>query len=332
MARQWTRDSLLSMSRFYQRSCLLNTAAQTGLFDAIADKPLNALEAADAIQADRRATTALLDALVAIELLDKDGDQYSMSPDLADLLTIDGKQSIAAMLRFQGNNLRRWAQLDHVVKSGTPQPTSPSIHGEQCDEESFIEAMNDVNRNSAPAIVAELASIRFTKLLDIGGASGTWAIEFLKHHPEATATIFDLPHVIPMAQQRLAAGGFGLRISLAPGDFYSDPLPPNHDLAWISAIIHQNSRAQNRDLFRKTFAALEPAGRVLIRDLVMDESRTTPRAGALFAIMMLLGTEAGGTYTFNEMRQDLESAGFVDVELIREHDWMDSIVSATKPR
>ena len=87
-------------------------------------------------------------------------------------------------------------------------------------------------------------------------------------------------------------------------------LPAGADLAWVSAIVHQNSRAQNRALFAKVFAALAPGGRIAIRDILMEEDRTRPVAGALFAVNMLVATEGGGTFTFAELREDLEAAGF----------------------
>ncbi|MFH1572109.1 MAG: methyltransferase, partial [Gemmatimonadota bacterium] len=67
-------------------------------------------------------------------------------------------------------------------------------------------------------------------------------------HPEMTAVIFDLPPVVAMAREPLAAAGMSERVSLVSGDFYVDPLPPGCDLALLSAIIHQNSPEQNRAL------------------------------------------------------------------------------------
>ena len=121
------------------------------------------------------------------------------------------------------------------------------------------------------------------------------------------------------------------RVTLAPGDFTVDPLPPNADLAWVSAIVHQNSRAQNRALFAKIFHALRPGGRIALRDILMDDNRTAPVAGALFAVNMLVATEGGGTFTFDELREDLESAGFVQAAVCRRDPGMNSVVVARKP-
>ncbi len=109
-----------------------------------------------------------------------------------------------------------------------------------------------------------------------------------------------------------------------------DPLPAGVDFAWVSAIVHQNSRQQNRALFESVFNALTPGGRIAIRDILMDEDRTNPVGGALFAINMLVATDCGGTFTFDELRQDLEGTGFTDVVIARNDQWMNSIVVAVK--
>jgi predicted O-methyltransferase YrrM len=174
--------------------------------------------------------------------------------------------------------------------------------------------------------------LKFKRLLDIGGASGTWLMAFLRACPRAKATLFDLPHVIPMARRRLAQAGFMSRVRLVAGDFTTDPLPGGADLAWVSAIVHQNSREQNLSLFTKVFAALEPGGRIVIRDIIMDADRTRPVAGALFAVNMLVATPGGGTFTFEELRQDLESAGFAEATVLRQDEGMNAVVEARKPK
>jgi len=81
----------------------------------------------------------------------------------------------------------------------------------------------------------------------------------------------------------------------------------------------------------KVFAALVPGGRIAIRDILMAESRTSPVAGALFAVNMLVATEGGGTFTFGELREDLESAGFVEASVLRKDEAMNSVVAAKRP-
>jgi precorrin-6B methylase 2 len=233
------------------------------------------------------------------------------------------------MVRHQGNCLRRWSQLAKAVKTGKPIEHEVSVRGAQEDRISFIRAMDEISSPVAARLLESLGPLKFRHLLDLGGASGTWTIPMLRREPDARATIFDLPDAIPMAAYRMKRAGLADRVTLVPGDFYTDDLPSGADFAWVSAIVHQNSRDENRAMFRKVFAALVAGGRVLIRDIVMDESRTAPAAGAFFAVNMLVATSGGGTFTFSELDADLKEAGFTDVRLLRHGEAMDSVVCAT---
>ena len=332
MAKQWTADEVLEVSGEFQRACVLMAAADLDVFGALMAEAKTAERLAADLQADTRAMRVLLDALAAMELLTKDGEAYRPAPGAVEALTEAAPHSAAAMVRHRANCLRGWAQLAGVVRSGIPAERPPSVRGAAADLASFIEAMNVVSRQAAPGLVAAIGPPQFTHLLDVGGGPGTWTIAFLQAAPGATATLYDRPDVIPIARKHVEAAGLVERVTLAAGNFYEDEsLPPGADLAWVSAITHQNSRRQNRELFAKVHAALAPGGRVLVRDVVMDESRTAPLAGAMFAVNMLVNTPAGGTYTFAELSEDLLAAGFADPVLLRRDEGMNSVLQATRP-
>jgi predicted O-methyltransferase YrrM len=327
----WTAEDILALGRSYQGAAVLATAADLDLFSALVSAPLGAAELARTLGCDLRALTILLDALVGLRLLEKSGSHYSLPAGMNAFLTPEGEQSILAMAQHQGRCLRYWAQLARVVKTGRAAERIPGVRGEAGDQEAFIGAMHNVSAPSADRVIKAVQPLHFRHLLDIGGASGTWTIAFLRACPSAQATLFDLPHVILMARRRLVAAGLGQRVKLVAGDFTTDALPPGADLAWVSAIVHQNSRAQNRALFTAVLKALAPGGRIAIRDILMEEDRTRPVAGALFAVNMLVATESGGTFTFAELREDLKAAGFAEVALARGDEAMNAIVVAKKP-
>ena len=331
MAEPWTAESLLEMVRGYHPACVVIAGAELDVFTVLHEQPMDAAALATRIQGDPRATAILLDALVAMGLLAKRQGTYHVPAAVADLLTETGTHARLGMVRHQGNCLRRWGQLARVVRTGQPITDEVSVRGKQADIASFIRAMHEISDPVATPLVASLGPLSFVHLLDLGGASGTYTIPFLRLHSAATATIFDLPAVLPMAESLLKDVGLADRVRLVAGDFYTDALPAGADLAWVSAIVHQNSRAQNRALFEKIYAALVPRGRTLIRDFVMDEARTDPAAGAFFTVNMLVATAGGGTFTFRELQEDLEAVGFTDARLLRRGEGMDSIVSAVKP-
>jgi predicted O-methyltransferase YrrM len=262
--------------------------------------------------------------------LSKEETQYQVPLHVAVVLSEVSPDNVLPAIRHHANCLRRWAELAHVVKTGKPADRTPSIAGPQADLAAFIGAMDNFARITAPQVIEKLRPLKFRHLLDIGGGPGTWTIAFLQAVPDATATLFDLPEVIPLAKKRLAQAELTERVMLVAGDYNIDDLPAAADFAWLSAVAHQNSREQNRALFTKIYHALLPDGTLIIRDVVMNASRTSPQAGALFAINMLVSTNAGGTYTFDEFGDDLSCAGFTDVELLHHDLAMHSLILARK--
>jgi precorrin-6B methylase 2 len=192
----------------------------------------------------------------------------------------------------------------------------------------FIEAMHVRAKVTAAQNLPAMSPEKGRNLIDVGGASGSYTIAFLRANPELRATLFDRPQVVEMARRRFEEEGLLDRVTLVAGDFYVDPLPPGHDLALVSAIIHQNSPEENVALFRKVRDALVPGGRLVIRDHVMSPDKTAPKSGALFAINMLVSTPRGGTYSLAEITASLEEAGFAGVRLVQGDAEMECIVEA----
>ena len=330
MSKQWTADQILDLARSYQPVAILAAAADLDLFDAIGADRLTADVIARRLHCNKRGMTVLLDTLVALQMLTKQATRYSVPASISKVLTHVGSDSVLVMAQHQANCLRRWDRLATVIKTGKPAQCVPSIRGAQGDTASFIGAMHAINVRASAKVVRDIQPLPFNHLLDVGGGSGTWTIAFLHANPAGQATIFDLPQVIPLADKRLTKVGLRHRVNLVKGNFYTDPLPKGYDLAWVSAIVHQNSRQQNRKLFRKVYRALDSGGRIAIRDILMEKSRTAPIMGALFAINMLVATPGGGTFTFEELRDDLKVAGFAGAKVVRPDAEMNAVVVAKK--
>ena len=324
-------QTILSLTRNFMESRILLTGAELDLFTLLGPAPLSAQEVAGRIHADLRPLTILLDALAAMGLLIKRKETYQSSPSVFLCLAADSPDSVLPMVLHMADLWRRWSHLTSVVQGVSPseKPVALSQDAEQL--QAFIGAMHVIASPLAPRVVAAVLPGSAKALLDVGGGSGTYTLAFLQAVPAMKATLFDRPAVIEMARRRLSHAGVLDRVTLVAGDFYRDELPAGHDLAFISAIIHQNSPEQNLDLFAKVFQSLNPGGRVVIRDHVMAEDRTRPRDGAIFAVNMLLGTTGGNTFTFEEIKAGLKKAGFVHIRLFQEGEHMDALVEAFKP-
>jgi SAM-dependent methyltransferase len=320
-----TPESLLALSRAFQESRVLLTGAELDLFTLLSREVLTADALAARLGADLRSLTVELDALAAMGFVVKADGTYRTAPD-ASCLCGDAPDSILPMLLHAAVLWDRWTGLTRKL-GGTPL----SAREPAAATRAFIEAMHVVSAPQAERMAAEVNIGGARRLLDVGGGPGTYSAAFLRAAPELHGTLFDLAPVVEIARERLSAAGLLGRVTLVAGDFEHDELPGGHDLAWLSAIIHQNGPAENDALYGRIFRALASGGRLVLRDHVMEPGRTRPRAGALFAVNMLVGTARGGTYTFDEIRAGLERAGFVRIRLLREGERMDALVEAFRP-
>jgi predicted O-methyltransferase YrrM len=320
---KWSQEAIMGLSRAFMESRVLLTGAELDLFTLTATAPLTMEQIAERIGGDRRALTILLDALAAMGLLVKRDGSYQTEPSAVRLLAADSPDSILPIIQHNIDLWERWGRLTSKVAG--PRTSDWSMRA-------FIGAMHAIARPLAERIVKLVDPAGARRLLDVGGGSGSYTLAFLEAVPGMRATIFDQPEVIEMARERVGAAGMLERVALVAGDFENDPLPAGHDLAFVSAIIHQNSPAENGALFRKIFVALDPGGRVVVRDHVLSPDRTQPRSGALFAVNMLVGTEGGNSYTEAEIRTALTEAGFVGARFIHPDERMDGLVEAFRPQ
>jgi predicted O-methyltransferase YrrM len=331
MADNWNKESLLEVSGSFQKSRILLSATQLDLFTKLEERVRTVDDLCTTEGWSPRGLAILMDALAAQGLLNRSPDgHYSVNPSIKGLLVKGGHDSILPMVLHQGTMWETWSHLTEIVRTGK-NPNPRDILSRSTEEtESFIGAMHVIGRWMAGEIANSVDLESFTRMLDIGGASGTYITAFLRKAPHMAATLFDLPGVVELARKRLAESGVADRVQVVAGDYDTDELPKGHDLVLLSAIIHSNDREANQRLFVKIHKALEPGGSILIRDYFLDSSRTSPRDGAIFAVNMLAATSGGTSYTFEEVREDLARAGFKDVRMIREGDHMDQLVAGVK--
>lgn len=339
-----TLERLRAAASGYQHSSILAAMAELDLCTAIAENnnSMSAPVLAKQKNCDPRGIAVLLDALAAMGYLDKKGlaeeALYSVAEAYKEYLDSRRPGTFIPMIRHMANGIRAWSRLTWTVRDGTLPERLPSILGAEEDRMSFILGMNSIAHALAgPTVRAMLDAgvlsfaapdIRF---LDIGGASGTYTWAFLEALPRSRGAIFDLPVGIRAARKRFDGSEFESRVEMFTGDFYEEDLPGGFDFAWISAIIHQHGREESRALYTKTFRALNPGGKVAVRDFIMNEQRTAPPAGAFFGVNMLLATSTGMVYTYKEVEEDLRAAGFIDIRLAVPEESMSAVVVGMKP-
>lgn len=332
MSEEWNEEKLMELSAAFTKSRVLLSAADLDIFSKLSAGPATVEALCRKEGWNPRALTILLDALSALGIVQRSAEGgYGMDRRLASILAKGGNSSILPMIVHRARMWESWSELtDMVTRKDEKPPSTVKRQRSPQEMEAFIGAMHVVGRKMAETIAASVDLSGFTRLLDVGGGSGTYTIAFLKRAPQMTATIFDRPEVVEMARRRLTEEGFSNRVDLVAGDYNIDEMPLTHDVALLSAVIHINSREGNRDLMGRICRALNPGGMILVRDYVMDESRTFPQEGAMFAVNMLVATTKGNSYTFSEIKEDLEAAGFHEVRMLRDGPDMGQLVTAVK--
>ncbi|MBA4407721.1 acetylserotonin O-methyltransferase, partial [bacterium] len=180
--------------------------------------------------------------------------------------------------------------------------------------ESFIGAMHYRGIKEAKLTSMLLDLSKVNHMLDVGGGSGAFAMEFIKKNPNMNAVVFDLPNVIPITGRYVAEERMTEKFSFLSGNYLTNDLGNGYDLILLSAIVHINSLEENNMLIKKCYDSLNNGGQIVIKDWVMNEDRTEPAGGAYFALNMLVGTERGDTYTETEMKNWFTNAGIKKIE------------------
>lgn len=301
-------QGILEMASAFQKSRVLLTARELDLFTVVGEGGKSSAEVARALETAERATDRLMNALCALGLLEKKDGRFSNAP-LASRFLVKGRPAFLAGLMHSAHLWETWGTLTPCVRQGRSVVARPVNERGAEWLRAFIAAMHWRASQHAQDVVALVDLSGVSRILDVGGGSGAYAMAFVRAKREIRAVVFDLPNVIPLAQEYIQQGGLRDSVKTVAGDYETDPLGDGFDLVFLSAILHINSPFQNLDLIRKAAGALNPNGQLVVQDFLMEEDRTGPPFAALFALNMLVGTVSGDTYTTSEVRLWMEAAG-----------------------
>ncbi len=284
----------------FRASRVVLTANNYRVFDYL-KSPKTAGEIAGVIAADARATEVLLDAVTSLGLLRKSGGKYRNTETAKRFLVKDSALYQGDMLRHADNLWKSWSGLDEVVKTGLPNRSGVRDYG------SFIRAMHNNAVFRAKGVIAAIDLKGVIRALDLGGGPGTYSIELARK--KISVTLFDLPETITIAKEIGSEQGVK-NIYYVPGDFHTDNIGSGYDLVFISQIVHSLSIDESTALIEKARNAMNPMGRIVIQEFLLEKDRAHPVPGALFSVNMLVNTTAGRSYTVQEIKGWLEKAGF----------------------
>jgi ubiquinone/menaquinone biosynthesis C-methylase UbiE len=325
---------ILDIASGYEPALILESAVRLGVFGVLDDHPQLLAEIAPQIGASERGARALLNGLVAIDLLQKYGERYALTDESAAYL-VPGKPEYQGYMCKHVSRmlLPRWMQLTEVVRRGKPiagvneQSDGGAFFGE------FVEDIFPMSYDAARDLAEELVapdSNAAIRVLDLAAGSGVWGIALAEASQRVAVTAVDWPAVLPVTRRIAEQHGVLSQFAFVDGDVLGADFGSGYNIATLGHILHSEGETRSRELLKKTFDALLPGGTIAIAEFIADDDRTGPPNALIFAVTMLVNTEAGDTFTFSEMASWLAECGFVDVRELRVPGPA-ALVLATKP-
>lgn len=303
-----------------------SAAVELELFTRLADgRCITVEEFAAEMGMENRPADLLLAACASIGLLDKTGEGYRNSALAEKFLVIGRPYYFGGFVRFYDSQLYLgWHKVVDALRTNRPVMWDPDAQEtafsaeDSAMMEMFWEAMHSLAGCTAAAIGEVYDFGRHRRLLDVGGGSAGFPIELCRRFPGLSATVYELPHVCPLAEEKIKTAGLDKVIDTVAGDYHADPaLPAGCDVILLSQILHCEDEQSNRGLLGKCWAALPPGGALLVCELLLNPERTGPPAAALMGMNMLIGHVGGKNYSETEYGSWLAEAGFTDIEVVR---------------
>jgi predicted O-methyltransferase YrrM len=298
---------------YYWETKILLTAVRLDIFSALAGKRKTGREIAARIGAHEPSLHLLLNALVAMRLLTKEEDTYGNSSVAEKHLVRHSAHFIGHLLLLHDAEWENWAKLEHTIRTGQ---RSVDRHVFETDPElgsNVLAVLHRIGQQSGPDLARRLQLTGAVRLLDLGGGAGTNAIAFCQVYPGLTATVFDLPATLRLAEKTIKEAGLESRISVLSGNFNQDPLGGPYDLVLMSDVLHYQTFETNEGLVRKVAAHLAPGGRLVIKDRFLDDAGTGPAWTTAFAVHILVNTQQGGCYKVADAMEWMTKAGFTSI-------------------
>lgn len=299
----------------------VQAGVENGVFDALAEGPLDAAALAARTGASRRGLDALLPALAGLGLLVRDGaGRYGLGEEARRHLVSTSPAALTGLIRHLSDQLLdNWRKLPLAVRSGKP---VVAVNDETTGSPffaAFVEALFPMNRLAAETLAAHLdlkAKAGPVSVLDLAAGSGVWGITLAESAPYVTVRAVDWPAVLPVTRRVAERHGVADRFTFVAGDLASADFGAGHAVAVLGHILHSEGERRSRALLARCHQALAPGGVIAIAEFLVEPDRSGPLPSLFFALNMLVHTEEGTTFSFPEIAGWLEEAGFAEPYLL----------------
>jgi len=332
---QVTPERLMQFGFAYAPPLIITAAVSNKVFDSLESGSKTVDQISKETGASARGLRMLMNALVGLELLKKDRHQkYSLTPESAAFLVSNKPGALAGFFRVNVTQLvSKWLQLGDVVRTGRP---AQAVNQEGEGTEFFsglVENIIPMSYATAQTLADHLKLAKAkneVRVLDLAAGSGIWGIVLAQASARVRVTAVDWAGMIPTTKRITQKFGVGARFKFIEGDLLEADFGSGYDIATLGHILHSEGEERSRQLLKKTFRALKSGGTIAIAEWLVNDERTQPLPPLMFAVQMLVNTEKGDTFSFNEIKSWLEEAGFRKVRKL-EAPGPSPLILATKP-
>ena len=308
---------IVDLAVAYRGAMMLFAANELDLFTTLSEGPRTVAQLAETSGAECRPLEALLNGCVALGLLERDGDRYGNTRDAEAFLVKGHPAYIGDGLKYSRDLYPVWGQLGDLLRTNRPPVEPESMLGTDPDKtRNFVYAMH--NRALGVGAIlphgVDLAGRR--RLLDVGGGPGTYSILSVQQTPGLRATVLDLPGVLEITREIIASYDCQDRVEVMPGDYTQTAFGDGYDVVLLSGMMHRETAETCQLLLRKSFAAMDPGGQVIVSDVFFENDRKDQPAFAThFALNMMLTSKHGSAHAETEMARWMTEVGFTDVRV-----------------
>ncbi len=318
----------------------VTVADELGVFDALADRPGTATDLAQARGLDDRGVDILLALLASLGFLVRHDGVYRVTDVTRHFLLsssafywggVFARQRIASPLHTTIRDAVTGAAR-HAMGQSSASPPVEAWESGRLDVEQARDIARFMQSHSLPAATGMALHGDFggiTRLLDVGGGSGCFAVALARQHPAMRCTVMDLPAMCRIAQEYIDRGGAADRVDTLSADMFRDEWPRGYDAMLLSNVFHDWSLETCARLAARAHAALPAGGRIYLHEMLLDDDGVGPRTAAAFAVLMLVATR-GRQFTAAVLTSLLRDAGFVEIGITATYGYY-SLLRATRP-
>jgi ubiquinone/menaquinone biosynthesis C-methylase UbiE len=330
-----TPERIYQFAFGYAPPLVLEAAIRHHVFDVLDSGPKSLHEISLATGASERGLAAILNVLVGLDFLGKDRQgTYSLTPESAAFLVSTKPEFQGGLIRHTSEHLLpKWLGLNEVVATGLP---VGAVNQQTTGSDFFQKFVNDIFPMSYHVAQELAAHLNLNgaggpvSVLDLAAGSGVWGIALAQSSGGVRVTAVDWPGVIPVTRNTVARFGLADRFSFVEGDLLQADFGSGYNVATLGHILHSEGIDRSKALLAKTFQALASGGTIAIAEFLVNADRTGPMNGLVFAVNMLVNTDCGDTFSFEEIGGWLREAGFVDARTLDTHG-PSPLILATKP-